>query len=333
MTPSEEKPIVVVTFSADAEVRQKLESILGPVAEIVYLKDADPRTRARLWDKAKAVLAWAPHQELTRQEEEQLEKVSFMQLLSAGVDHVDFRRLPENLVVASNVGAYARPMAEHVLAMVLALSKRLLFHQERLKQGIFDQFSENRAITGMTAAILGFGGIGKEVARLFRVFDMRLLVINRSGKTDEPVDFVGTLADLDEVLPQADILVLSLPLNRETRGILGQKEFKRMKRDAILVNVARGEVIDEEAFYQHLKETPTFMAGIDAWWTEPIRHGVFEMRFPFMELPNVLGTPHNSAIVPGALSSGAQRAAENVRRFLSGKPVRGLVRREDYLEA
>lgn len=331
MTNPDEKPVVVVTFSANADVRQKLESTLGPVAEIVYLKDVDPGTRARLWDKAKAVLAWAPHQELTRQEEEQLQKVSFMQLLSAGVDHVDFRRLPENLVVASNVGAYARPMAEHVLAMVLALSKRLLFHQERLKQGIFDQFSENRAITGMTAAILGFGGIGKEVARLFRVFDMRLLVINRSGKTDEPVDFVGTLADLNGVLSQADILVLSLPLNRETRGILGQKEFKRMKRDAILVNVARGEVIDEEAFYQHLKETPTFMAGIDAWWTEPIRHGVFEMRFPFMELPNVLGTPHNSAIVPGALSLGAQRAAENVRRFLSGEPIRGVVRREDYL--
>lgn len=90
-----------------------------------------------------------------------------MQLLSAGVDHIDFSRLPSNLTVASNVGAYARPMAEHTLAMALALCKRLAIYHDQLKKGIFDQFSENKSLYGANAAILGFGGIGKEVARAF----------------------------------------------------------------------------------------------------------------------------------------------------------------------
>lgn len=324
------KPFVAISFNLNAEARRKVEEVLSPVARLVYLKDLDAESRARILEVSSAVLAMAPHQELSLSEEKILGKVSFMQLLSAGADHLDFARLPANLVVASNVGAYARPMAEHVLAMVLALSKRLFAHHDNLKRGIFDQFSENKALAGSTAAILGFGGIGREVARLFRVFDMHILAINRSGKSTEPVEFIGTTADLGQVLPQSDIIVISLPLTRATRGLIGETQLKQMKPDAVLVNVGRGEVIDEDAFYQHLKETPTFMAGIDAWWTEPVRHGRFEMKHPFLDLPNVLGTPHNSALVPGSLAVSAKMAAENIKHFLLQESITGLVHPEDY---
>ncbi len=104
-----------------------------------------------------------------------------------------------------------------------------------------------------------------------------------------------------------------------------------MKPDAILVNVARGAILDEEALYTHLKSHPTFLAGVDTWWEEPLRGGPFRMRYPFLELPNVLGSPHNSALVPEVVGGAATQSAENVRRFLKGEQVIGVVRREDYL--
>ncbi len=105
-----------------------------------------------------------------------------------------------------------------------------------------------------------------------------------------------------------------------------------MKPDAILVNVARGEIIEEKALYEHLKATPTFMAGLDAWWIEPFRHGRFELNYPFFDLPNVLGTPHDSGLVPGSLLDAVQKATENIARFLNGETIAGVVQREDYLD-
>jgi len=326
-----EKPIVAVTFDLGFQVKERIDAILSPVAKIIHIKNLSTTERAKLLENVRAVFAWVPRDEFSQTEEKLLQNVPFMQLLSAGVDHIDFRRLPSNITIASNVGAYAKPMAEHTLAMALALCKRLLTYHDQLKQDIFNQFSENKSLYGSTAAILGFGGIGKEVARLFKVFNMRILAINRSGKSSEPVDFIGTLVDLDRVLQQADVIVISLPLNKTTRGLIGERELKLMKQDAVLVNVGRGEVIDKAAFYQHLKNTPTFMAGIDAWWTEPVRHGKFEMKYPFLDLPNVLGTPHNSALVPGSLIVAVENAAENIKRFLLAEPITGIVKREDYL--
>lgn len=324
------KPCVAVSCATEREAREAMEEILAAVARVAYLKDMDAERRAACLQSARVLLSWAPHQELSPNEERQLSSVALLQLLSAGADHLDFARLPAKLTVASNPGAYARPMAEHVLAMVLAHEKRLFYHHEQLRRGVFDQMSENKALSGATAVILGFGGIGREVARLFKAFDMHILAINRSGRSPEPVEFLGTPAALHQVLPRADILVVALPLNRATRGLLGAREFQLMKPDAVLVNVGRGEIIDEEAFYRHLRDTPAFRAGIDAWWTEPVRHGRFEMKYPFLDLPNVLGTPHNSALAPGSLTAGVRQAAENIRRFLLSEPLAGRVNPEEF---
>jgi len=133
------------------------------------------------------------------------------------------------------------------------------------------------------------------------------------------------------VLRQSDVVVISLPLTNATRGLIGQEQLSWMKPDAILINVARGAILDEEALYTHAKSHPSFLVGIDAWWTEPFQQGTFRMEYPLLDLPNVIGSPHNSAIVPGALEHMARQAAENIKRFLSGEKVAGIVRREDYL--
>jgi len=97
------------------------------------------------------------------------------------------------------------------------------------------------------------------------------------------------------------------------------------------VNVARGPLIDEAALYRHLREHPEFMAGLEVWWEEPFADGRLRVAHPFLELPNVLGCPHNSGLVAGSLEVGVRRAAENVRRFLLGEAIVGQAERDDYL--
>jgi len=221
-------------------------------------------------------------------------------------------------------------MAEHALAMILAVAKNLIDRHEKLREGIFDQSDMNRMLRGSSCAILGFGGIGKATARLLRCFEVKIYGINTTGKTDEQVEFIGNLNDLEHVLRVANIILIALPLTNSTRGLIGARELAWMKDDAILVNMARGDIIDEGSLYHKLKANPTFTAAIDAWWIEPLRHGAFRTNYPFLTLPNFLGSPHNSANAAGSSLKATRRAAENVKRYLNHEPVLGVVRSIDY---
>jgi len=234
-------------------------------------------------------------------------------------------------MLAANVGAYAQPMAEYVMAVTLALARRLPQRHAEMAGGEFGMWKPVLTLDGAVCAVLGFGGIGKATGRLMRAFGARIHAVNTSGRTTEPVDFAGTLADLDQVLAEADVLVIALPLTRSTRGLIGARELGLMKPEAILVNVGRAAIVDERALYEHLRDHPEFCAGLDAWWHEPAPGAEFSTGYPFFDLPNMIGSPHNSGVTDGALQVGAVRAAENVRRFLHGEAVTGVVRREDYL--
>lgn len=321
---------IAVTFPPDSEERETLIKILGSIARVVFLTDLSSQDRAKELAQADILFSGGPARELQHEDYKGNARVKMMQIISAGADYVPFSKLPSNLIIASNPGAYAEQMAEHVLAMVLAAAKNLLDRDKKLRNGVFDQSSVNRMIRGSTCAILGFGGIGKVTARLLRCFGVKILGVNTTGKTDEPVDFIGTLKDLQYVLRLADIIVITLPLTNSTRGLIGTRELTWIKDNAILVNVARGQIIDEGALYQKLKACPKFTAAIDAWWTESWNHGQFRTNYPFLDLPNVIGSPHNSSVVLGAFLTATRMAAENVKRFLNHEPVLGIVSANDY---
>ncbi len=324
--------LVAVSYPVDDEFIRINTEVLDGLARVVFLHGRPEDERREILRGAEAVIGWNLNRELAASSWRDARRVRFAQLLSAGADGLDFAAIPERLVLASNVGAYAKPIAEHVMAMTLALARRLPQRHAALAVGEFNQQEPLLTLDGAVCAILGFGGIGTATATLMRAFGMRIHAVNSSGRTSEPADWAGTLADLDRVLTVADVLVIALPLTVATRGLLGARELALMKPAAILVNVSRAAIVDERALYEHLRDHPEFSAGIDAWWQEPSADTAFRTGYPFFGLPNVIGSPHNSGIVPGVLQSAARKAAENVNRFLRGEAVTGLIRREDYLQ-
>ncbi|HTQ67120.1 MAG TPA: 2-hydroxyacid dehydrogenase [Solirubrobacteraceae bacterium] len=332
--PEPRRAEVVVTYRAPQDEREAIDATLADTARVVYLSDLHRERRAGALGGARALLSLHLQRELEGPGElDLIAGVGLVQLLSAGADHVPFERIAPEVPVASNAGAYARPMAEHVLALTLALGKRLPQNHAALARGGFDRRALNLELRSSVAGILGFGGIGQASAALFRAFDARIHAIGR-GRAAAPdgVDRFGTLEDLDELLAGADVLVIALPLTRRTRGLIGRRELSLMKSHAILVNPARAAIVEEDALYEHLREHPSFSAGLDVWWQEPGRGDAFATRRPFFELPNLLGSPHNSALTRGALAAAARDAAENIRRFLAGERPLHLVDRGEYAD-
>jgi glycerate dehydrogenase len=323
--------LVAVSYPVDDEFTRINTGVLEGSARVVFLHGRPEDEFRETMRQANVLIGWHLSEELPTGTWQDSPRLRFVQLLSAGADSVDFAAIPERLMLASNVGAYAKPMAEYVMAVTLALARRLPQRHADLARGEFKMWERVLTLDGAVCAILGFGGIGKATARLMRAFGARIHAVNSSGRTSEPIDFIGTLADLDQVLAAADVLVMALPLINATQDLIGARELGLMKPAAILVNVGRAALVDERALYEHLRDQPEFCAGIDTWWHEPGPDSGFATAYPFFDLPNVIGSPHNSGVTDGALQFGARKAAENVRRFLRGEAVIGVARREDYL--
>ncbi|HLY89946.1 MAG TPA: NAD(P)-dependent oxidoreductase [Acetobacteraceae bacterium] len=324
-------PSVVILYDLDGRSRQVVTDALAGAAGATYLPDLDDAGRADALRKADAVLARTTR-ELRQGEIALLKDIRLLQFINAGIDFVPLADLPAGVRVATNGGAYAGPMAEHALAMALAAAKRLLPEHAALARGEFNQFARNRMLAGGVCGILGFGGIGIAMARLARGIGMTVHAINRRGRSEEPTDWIGTPDQIETLLAASDLLVIATPLTPATVGLIGGVQLARMKDDAILVNLARGEIIDERALYDHLVSHRGFTACIDAWWIEPVRHGKFRMDQPFMQLPNVIGSPHNSAAaIAGTGVVGLQRAIANIKRALAGEQPLYLVPLEDRM--
>ena len=327
------KKDVLVTYEPGEENRKIYRDILEDPARVHYLENKSGSKRIKLLNTVEIIIARSFSQkEIDPKEICLLQNVRFIQLIYAGADNIPFELIPGNVILASNVGAFAKPIAEHVLALTLALCKKLIPNNKLLQTGTFDRSGLNQEIRGGVCGIIGFGGNGREVARTMQAVGMKVHGINRSGKTDVPIDFIGPAEDLKRVLAASDVVVITAPLTRETRDLIGKKELEWMKKDAILINVGRGAVVNQRALFEHLKAHPEFRAGIDTWWSEPAEPGAFKPEYPFFELTNIIGSPHNADHVPGSISHATGRALQNVRNFLAGNEIRGVLKREDYLE-
>ena len=239
----------------------------------------------------------------------------------------------EEWAIHDNEGFYYVSLNEYQsIKDVVALAKNIMPNNRMLAGGQFDRTGFNQELRDGICAIIGFGGNGKAIARALQAIGMQIFGINRSGTSEAPVEFIGDVSDLKKALEMSAVVVVTTPLNRETRDLIGKKELTWMKDDAILINVGRGDVINQKALYDHLRSHPDFRAGIDTWWSEPAGGGKLELEYPFFELPNIIGSPHNADHVPRSMTGATRRALENVKRFLLGNKIRGILDRNDYRE-
>lgn len=256
--------------------------------------------------------------------------VKMIQTLSAGVDRINFTEIPNDILLCSNAGAYSVPVAEHAVAMGIALAKNLMESDRSMKKGQFVQRGNALKLHGSRALVVGYGGIGSHVGMLCEGMGMDVTGIGRSAN-EKGRNPIATLRDLNQFLPESDIVFITTPLNNATRNLFNGDRLNLMKERAVLVNVARAEIVVQKALYDHLVKNTQFKAGIDTWWNEPWGKEAFVEDYPISALPNVLCSPHNSGMVEGMHEVALNRAFENIRRYQSGEKAHNVVKREDYL--
>ena len=262
-------------------------------------------------------------------------RLRLIQVPGAGLDRIDRSAMPPGTAL-SKVHGHETGIAEYVLGAMIAVSRDFDRVYTSLRAGRWDsQWAPGvppppvwPELAGRTLGILGYGGIGQAVAQRARAFDMRLCPIRRNvgQSAEDDLAFLGGLKDLPEVLRRSDYLAIALPLTAETQGLIGEAELALMKATAILVNVSRAQILDEDALYAALAERRIAGAALDVWYRYPTAPGpVFPARRPFHELTNVLMTPHVSGWTDGMLEARATLIAENIHHTARGERPENMV--------
>jgi len=319
-------PRLLVALRERAEVAAGVAVVL-PAVPWAYLAQATSEGRAQ----AEALLVGAFEREFPEFDPATLPRLAFVQRIYTGLDGFPFARFPPAVKVAGNVGAFAPAVAEHAVALALAAARQVVAAQPMVAEGRLRPAPEQRTLVGTSALILGYGEIGREIARRLSGFGVRVTGLNRTGRMGAGCDAMFPADRLGEALEGADLVFDARPLTRITRGSIGAAELARMRPRAIYVNVGRAATVDEQALYEHLVQHPDFRAAMDPWWREHFGTATFETPFAFWKLPNFVGSPHAAGNVPGAEDRALRMALENLARYFRGEPPRYVVDRSQYL--
>ena len=240
---------------------------------------------------------------------EKFTSLKFIQLTSAGFDRVPMEYIQKQGIEIHNArGVYGIPMAEFALSGVLQLYKQSRFFYENQKNRVWEKRRDLLELYGKTICIVGCGNVGTECAKRFQAFGCRVIGVDLFPREDEHYEEMYGLAELDAGLSQADVVVLTLPLTEETRYMLNEQRFEKMKDGSVLVNIARGAVVEERAFLKALDEK-LLGAVVDVFEEEPL-----DKDSMLWKKENVIITPHNSFVGDGNSGRLFQIIKNNVRR-------------------
>ena len=239
-------------------------------------------------------------------------------IAATGTNNVDLEAAKALAIPVCNVRGYATAtVSQHALALILALSTRLIDYHEAVRSDRWQQARQFclldypiRELAGKTLGIVGYGELGRGVARLGEALGMKLLIAQRPGGPAEP----GRIP-LHELLPQVDVLSLHCPLTPETQNLIGAREFALMKRDAILINTARGGIVDEQALADALRQGRIGGAGVDVLTVEPPVKGNVLLD---PDIPNLIVTPHSAWASRETRQRLVDELVTNIRAFLKG---------------
>ena len=272
---------------------------IGDAEVIINLRTSVPFTRA--------VLERCPHLKL-------------ISIWAVGTDNVDLQAAQELGITVCNTPGYAAiGVAEHALALALDLSHRLTIGDRHVREGVW-QSGRIGQLHGKTLGVIGAGSIGQRMMELGRALGMKVVAWTRHPSPDRAKELNVEFLELHELLKEADVVSLHLPLLDATRSLLGKQELALMKPTAIFVNTGRGAVVDEEALVNALQEGRLAGAGLDVFTTEPLPAG-----HPLTRLDNVVLSPHAAAMSPETSLAGLEMAVSNIERFLEGKSENAVV--------
>jgi glycerate dehydrogenase len=248
---------------------------------------------------------------------EKLPKLKLIAVAATGTDCVDKAYCKAHGIIVSNIRNYAvNTVPEHTLALIFALRRSLIPYVLDVRRGKWQTINQFcyfdhpiHDITGSTLGLVGFGALGKSVAARAEAFGMKVIAT-------DVFDFPGKV-DLDAILAQSDIVSLHCPLTEATRNLIGTAEFKKMKKDAILINTARGGLVDEKALVHALKTGEIAGAGFDVLTAEPPKAGNVLLD---ADLPNLIITPHVAWASVEAMTALANQLVDNIEAWVSGAP-------------
>ena len=259
-------------------------------------------------------------------------RLRWVQSPAVGVGSLMFPELlASNVVITTARGIRARSIAEHVIGVIIALARRLpdawraQIEHRWAQEALEGPESGVRTLQGLRIGIVGLGSIGMEIAKLAGPFGIRISGIRRRAGQPVPVgvDRVWPPERLLDLLPEADVIVLSAPHTPETKQLFGRRELSHVKRGAWLVNVARGKLIDDEAVIEALRDGRLGGAALDVFTREPL-----EPSSPYWDLPNVIVTPHTSGAMVDYWTPLVTLFSDNLRRFEKGEPLLNVVDKE-----
>lgn len=259
---------------------------------------------------------------ITRRVIENLENTKIIARYGIGVDNIDLEAATEKGIFVTNVAYDICDVADHTVALILSLIRKIPWVYQSTKSGEWDwkKFQPVMRLKGKTVGIIGFGRVGREVAKRIGCFGVNTITYDPYIPLEVFEKSRVKRVDLEAILEKSDIITLHVALTKETRHMIGEDQLRKMKKTAVLINACRGPVVDEKALYTALKEKWIACAGLDVLEREPLTR-----RNPLLELNNVVVTPHMAWYSAGSVTEMQTAAAEEVARVLSGQLPRRLV--------
>jgi glyoxylate reductase len=238
--------------------------------------------------------------------------------MAVGYNNIDVDEATKRGILVTNTpGVLTETTADLTFALLMATARRLMEASDYLREGKWKTWSPLQLtgmdIHGATLGIIGFGRIGQAVARRAKGFDMKVLYHSRTRKRDAEREIGASYADFETVLKESDFICLLLPYSPDVHHLISEKELSMMKETAVLINTARGGIVDEKALYDALLHKKIWAAGLDVFEKEPI-----EPDNPLLTLPNVVTLPHIGSASIATRMKMAELAAENVINALNG---------------
>lgn len=249
--------------------------------------------------------------------------LKWIQVFLAGIDGFKTKGLiPEHIVFTKTAGIQGTAMAEAIMIRMLMFAKQMLTYSQQKTTRTWER-AESITLHGKTLGIVGLGNVGTELARLAKAFGMKVIANRRSAKKAgraRNVDLLLPSSHLHRLLAESDFVALTLPLTTDTEKMIGVKEFQAMKSSAYIINISRGQIIDELSMIKALESRQIAGAGLDVFAVEPLPQ---DSRL--WNMPNVIISPHVAASMDGYAELATELFCENLRRYITGKTLLNVV--------